>query len=642
MSLSKQLWLAIIFLTILIFSGIFIVSSLSAKNYLEQQLFMKNSDNAAALALSLTQQKADPVLLELTLSAQFDTGHYELIQLLDPNGHIIIERRDEQTAEGAPHWFTQLFPIVVQPGVAQVQQGWQQLGTLTVRSHARFAYRELWSNTQRQAAVFLIAMIFAGILGSYILKLILRPLEDVVTQAEAIGEQRFITIDEPYTREFKAVVSSMNNLSQRIKVMLQQEAKRLEKWRREVHVDKVTGLDVREPFMSLLASTLDRDDADTSGVLSIIRISELLKLNQTQGRAVIDAMLAGFGKTLSLFTLTDSGWAAGRMNGSDFAILSPHAMDPAKVGGEIQQALLEVLKINGLEAEVKLPGASIEYRQGDTVSGLMGNLDAALIASESTGESIIGTAVRDNLQIVPAKQNLMTWEAIFEAGFEQRQFSLASYPVTDLRGELIHKEAPARLQWDGRDMSAGEFLPWINRLELAEDFDRHVVTLAIQEIEAANEPLCINLSYAAVANPAFLLWLIDKLSAHAEAASQLSLEVSEAMAFLHLDSFKKMCARVKTYGCKMGIEHMGHKLPDIGLLHDAGLDYLKVDAAFIRGIDSNVANQTLLRMLCSLGHSMGASIIAEGVQSEPEWNALEDLGVDGATGPEVTRRDKES
>ena len=63
MSLFKQLWLAIILLLTLVFGSTFVVSSLSAKRYLEQQLYMKNVDNAAALALSLTQQEADPVLL---------------------------------------------------------------------------------------------------------------------------------------------------------------------------------------------------------------------------------------------------------------------------------------------------------------------------------------------------------------------------------------------------------------------------------------------------------------------------------------------------------------------------------------------------------------------------------------------------
>ena len=258
MSLYKQLWLAIVALLTVVFSVSFLVTTLSAKAYLEQQLSLKNADNAAALALSLTQQGADEVLMELTLSAQFDTGHYELIQLSDPQGNTMLRRAHEQPADGAPAWFIQLVPIEVEPGIATVQAGWRQAGTLLLRSHSRFAYRELWENTLMLAAVFLLAGLAAGIIGKVLLTRILRPLSDVIEQAEAIAQRRFITIAEPGTQEFRQIVGAMNNLSTHVKTMLGQEARRLQKWQREAHIDSVTGLSRREPFLDELGADLQR------------------------------------------------------------------------------------------------------------------------------------------------------------------------------------------------------------------------------------------------------------------------------------------------------------------------------------------------------------------------------------------------
>ena len=85
---------------------------------------------------------------------------------------------------------------------------------------------------------------------------------------------------------------------------------------------------------------------------------------------------------------------------------------------------------------------------------------------------------------------------------------------------------------------------------------------------------------------------------------------------------------------------MGHQLSDIGQLHDVGLDYLKIDSAFIRDIDQNSANQTLVETLCNIGHSIDVTMIAEGVRNDAECNTLRRLGVDGVTGPGVSRRDK--
>jgi EAL domain-containing protein (putative c-di-GMP-specific phosphodiesterase class I) len=107
------------------------------------------------------------------------------------------------------------------------------------------------------------------------------------------------------------------------------------------------------------------------------------------------------------------------------------------------------------------------------------------------------------------------------------------------------------------------------------------------------------------------------------------------MAFRHMENFRLLCTRARAHGCKVGIEHMGHQLAELGQLHDMGVDYLKVDASFVRDIDQNPGNQTLLRTLCTVGHSIGVIVIAESVRTDEEWLMLRELGIDGATGPGI-------
>ncbi|WP_116369120.1 EAL domain-containing protein [Parahaliea mediterranea] len=636
MSLFKQLWLAIIFLLILVFGGSFVVNSLSAKRYLEQQLYMKNADNATALALSLTQQDADPVLLELTLSAQFDTGHYEMIELIGPEGEVIIRREDQQTITDAPAWFVKLLPIEVEAGRANVQKGWQQVGTLTLRSHSRFAYRELWQSTEKLALVFLVAMVVAGLLGNYLLRIILRPLNAVVDQAEAIGERRFVTTDEPYTLEFRRLVVAMNNLSARIQRALTEEARRLEKWQRQAHVDKITGLTNREPFMQTLEAALESDDVNATGTLSLLRISGLAQLNQIYGRRTIDGLLGDIGKALNGIVATHSRWAASRLNGSDFALLAPRSTEPEKVASNVQQVIREVFRHRSMDNDVKLPVATTVYVHGETIGELMTRLDGCLLATEKQREPGVSVAYKGDMQMLPMREQLAHWRGIFERALQNDKFSLAAFPVQDLRKNLIHLECPVRLEWEGEKLAAGTFLPWINRLEMSSVLDQHVIDLALRLISVRNKPICINLSVAAVVEPGFPMWMSERLSPHPEAAKLLWMEVPEAMAFRHLDNFKRLCQRAKVYGSKIGIEHVGHQLSDIGQLHDVGLDYLKVDASFVRDVNNNVANQTLLRTLCTVGHSVGVKVIAEGVRTPEEIEMLQELGIDGITGPGVT------
>ena len=126
MSMYRQLWLAIIVSMLLALAGSLFASLLSARAYLEQQLSMKNADNAAALALSLSQHDPDAVTVELAVAALFDSGHYESIRVRDPNGKLIIERVAPAGNLGAPEWFVRRLPIDADPGEAQITSGWSQ------------------------------------------------------------------------------------------------------------------------------------------------------------------------------------------------------------------------------------------------------------------------------------------------------------------------------------------------------------------------------------------------------------------------------------------------------------------------------------------------------------------------------------
>ena len=148
MSLIKQLWLGIILILLLALGGSFAISIFSAKHYLHEQLQLKNIDNANSLALSMSQMEKDPVTLELLIAAQFDTGHYQRILLTDPENQPLIERVSMvETGSDVPVWFAKLADLNVSPGVAQVQNGWQQYGTLTIESQTHFANISLWRNT---------------------------------------------------------------------------------------------------------------------------------------------------------------------------------------------------------------------------------------------------------------------------------------------------------------------------------------------------------------------------------------------------------------------------------------------------------------------------------------------------------------
>jgi EAL domain-containing protein (putative c-di-GMP-specific phosphodiesterase class I) len=189
----------------------------------------------------------------------------------------------------------------------------------------------------------------------------------------------------------------------------------------------------------------------------------------------------------------------------------------------------------------------------------------------------------------------------------------------------------------GEWLPAGRFLPIAERLKLTPALDLAAVTLGLQELKS--QPLlaglAINLSASSVEDADFRKKLLALLNAQKSTAGRLWLEIAENGALKHLPMFRELCHGLKVAGCRIGLEHFGHQFSQIGLLHDLGLDYLKVDSSFIRGLDSNPGNAAFLKGLSGIAHNIGLQVLAEGVATQAEWAALKDAGFDGATGPAI-------
>ncbi|MCP5267573.1 MAG: EAL domain-containing protein [Zoogloeaceae bacterium] len=634
MSMYRQLWLAIIISTLLALAGSLLASTLAARSYLSQQLTLKNADNATALALALSQKQPDAVELELAAAALFDGGHYELVRITDPAGKIIVERAAPAGEFDAPAWFVRRFPITAAPGEAQISNGWNQVGTVHLVSHSRFAYRALWSSTLEMIAALALAGVVGGYLGSLVLRRLRRPLDAVIGQAQAISERRFVTIEEPEVPELKRLASAMNTTVTRLKRMFEEEAARLETVRKEANCDALTGLANRSYFMARLRDVTQGEDS-TGGAVFIVRLANLAAVNQTLGREATDELLRRFGTVISNIAENQHDALAARLNGADFALLVAGMSSPQATAEDLLDQLMR-------EAAVFLPDQPStwlgcgHFPRGIEIGAVLSQVDAALAAVESEG--------RDGLRLVnmhdgdDAPRSADEWMKLIERALDQRWVRLVSFPVTGLDGRLLHRECPLRLMFDsdGEWQPAGRFLPIAERLRLTPRLDLAAVALGLEELESKPQltGLAINLSASSIQLPEFRDALGKLLRQH-RSTSRLWLEISETGVLAHFDAFRTLCLDLKNVGCQMGIEHFGRQFSEIGRLHGLGLDYLKVDASFIRGLEENPGNQAFLKGLSTIAKGIGMKVIAEGVASEAEFKALREVGFDGATGPAI-------
>ncbi len=634
MSLIRQLWLAVVIVMALAFGGTFLLSTAAARTYFADQLTVKNIDNVNALALSISQLDKDPVTLELLLSAQFDAGHYRLIKLEDPDGKVLVERRNDEQVQTAPAAFVSALKMHIPPGIAQIQDGWKQFGTLTLESHDQYAYAELWESTLRLLGWFVIAAIVVGAVGSLLLKTIIRPLDSVVDQAEAMGRRQFITQREPSTIEFRQLVRAMNQLSERVQQMLKEQSQRVERLRLVAQTDALTGLSNRETFVAVLDQALQRDDQAASGSIVVVQLNGLAELNREIGREACDQVLQRAAKHM-LDSIREEAdvWTLSRLRPAEFALLAPANTDALKLAARLLDAAELAVDRADNHVELRLLSACSRYEHGETRAAVLGRLDVALGQAASSTEVLVQAQAPEAEEGLPT--DLESWRQALLTAIDGDGVRLARFGVRGADGNLIHHESPVRLRIGDQWLPASRFLAWTARLGLMQRLERRVVQIALENLARELISLSVNISPESFCDADFLHDLEAKLRSAPQVASRLWLDVPEFGALRHLPAFRAFCHALKPLGCWIGLKHAGQQFSRISEFHDLGLDYLKVDGAIIRGVSDGGAHALFLRSLCTVSHAIGMQPIATGVGSRADIPTLSEMGIAAFTGPAV-------
>lgn len=632
MSMYRQLWTALIVGTLLALVGGLLATTLSARSYLQTQLELKNIDNATVLAQALGARGSDPMDLELAIAALFDSGHYDSIVLYDPRDKLLVKKSVPPVASSAPRWFVALLPIKVSPGVARVSNGWKQVGTVVIVSRSQFAYDSLWRSTLQMMGVLAFAGLVAGYLATLILRRLKAPLDAVVAQARAIAERRFVTMPESKVPELRQLSSAMNSTVALLKSMFADEAERLEAIRRDANTDTLTGLANRHHFMEQLREALAVEDG-AQGTLMLIRLARLAELNRQKGHQATDTMLAAIGTLVDAPAQQHPGSFAARLNGSDFALVL-RAGDAPVVAEQLLAAVTGLVTGRGGDDACVYIGMG-KLQVGQNMGALLSLVDTALAGAEAQGISTVREELP--LNIAEAPRSADEWAKLILRSLEQRWVRMASFPVMDAAGMVVHRESALRLMFGGEWFPAARFLPIAERLGLTARLDLIAVTLGLDELvrDASLPGLAVNLSARSIQDSLFRQQMLELIAARPDAARRLWLEVPESGVFAQLDAFRLFCHAMRANGCKVGIEHFGRQFKQIGRFHDVALHYLKVDGSFVRDVNANGGNQIFLKGLTGIAHKMGLQVFAEGVTEAAELAAIGPLGFDGATGPAV-------
>lgn len=637
MSLLKQLFLAICLFLVVAFTGSFIASVETSREQLLSQLRSHAQDAATALGLSMTPHVDDPAMIELMVSSIFDSGYFATIRVVRiPSDEVIVERRTTTTSDRVPQWFVDLVDLEPEGGDALIMRGWEQAARVEVLSHPQFAMAKLWDSAIGSALWLLFCGVVSAILGGWLLRHQLKPLDNMVQQAQAITRREFLTLPKvPHTPELKRVVLAMNQMVEKLKALFAEEAARSEKLRIEAYQDNLTGLANRRLLDIRLAEQLIVAEHHAAGYLMFIRLADLAGLNQKLGGQKTDALIKSMSDVikLQLEKPNRAEWLGSRSRAGEFTLVAPGltAEDADNLAKEIATAVATLdLSKESQMSPVAYIGIGA-FTPGDSPKAVFGRTDQALAQAQGT----LGRSwARIDDSTPQSSSTPQDWRNWIDEALSQGKLKLFFQPVSTCAdtGKILHWKVLSRLiDPQGEAVAAGQFLPWIERLGWSARLDIAMLENSIKHLNQFPQELALSLSGQTLKDAESQASLLQILRNNPRKDGLLTLELDER----HLPppaQLEQLSQSVRAAGYNLGLQHFGGNFSLIGNLTNLGLAYLKIDGSYIRALDQEADKRTFIEAVYRATNSIDMPLIAEMVETEGELNVLKELGIHGAMG----------
>jgi diguanylate cyclase (GGDEF)-like protein len=642
MTLYRQLIIFTLLLFLLLFAGTWYAKLKSTRTFLVDQLESHAQDTATSLSLSVSPHIAqkDMTTVETMINAVFDRGYYQIVRFDDPRHKPLLERTVEVKIENVPSWFVRWIPLKTPEATADVMAGWNQAGSIYVKSHPGYAYETLWKDVVNMTAWFAACAGFVLVFGALGLRMLLKPLAAMERQADALCRKEYkLHVPLPWTKEFRRVVEAMNRMTNKVKEMFDEQAAQAEGLQERAYHDPLTGLGNRRYFESQISGRFDQHEVGANGAVLLVRVQDLEKLNQQKGFQAGDDLLKRVAVLLKESSSQYANIALARLTGGDFGIFVPNgsSWDGEQIAADIANRFGRLAAEQmSLTDDIGHLGV-VTYEGVTTLGRLLSEADLALGSAMQKGPNAWDIrALTAGADRMPLGQQ--QWKDFLRKALDGRRISLDVQPVVEnsKARNVLHMEVFSKiLQEDGKRLNADVFMPIAERLNIVSLIDRVVIeeVMKIDFRQQGVNRVAINLSPASLKDNAFNQWLLLFLKALPVEAPHISFEFSEFAAIQHLTLVKEFSATVREFGHGIGLDHYGQSFSKLGYLQSLQPEYVKIDRAYTSELkDGENDSRFYIASLCSVAHSIDIDVVAEGIETEQQMRILKGLNLDALQG----------
>jgi predicted signal transduction protein with EAL and GGDEF domain len=407
--------------------------------------------------------------------------------------------------------------------------------------------------------------------------------------------------------------------------------------RRELRVatqsDRLTGL----PNWFHFESQFEHSKAER-GVLVLVRLKTVGQITSAHGFRTADAMIKQTAQRLR--ACLKDGAFVGRIKRGLFVMYFP-GLDPDEfrktLAGALSASLCEPYNIDALALVCPVHiGVAVQPEDGNKLDDLVTAADSALqVAIERDEPYMFFDKSVDNML-----SRHYRLEPQLRRGLRQNEFVNYYQPKIDLAtGNIAGVEALIRWVHPERGLvSPLDFVPALEVTGLVAEAGTQVIQRAIADwwkwrAAGLDAPrIAVNVAAEQLRGNNFVSGLQAALAAVDGNPAALSIEVTESILITNMERAIEILSEVRALGIPVAIDDFGTGYSSLAYLVTLPIDELKVDRAFIRKITSDPAYYGIVQTCITLAHSLKLKVVAEGVETQEQAQALRELDCDQAQG----------
>jgi len=429
--------------------------------------------------------------------------------------------------------------------------------------------------------------------------------------------------------DVREVVSSFTDVTDRKKAEHELERQTLQ--------DQLTGLPNRTLLLDRLEQALRTSRRfATPLALLVMDLDRFKEVNDSFGHQAGDHLLREVASRIAV-DLREVDTVA-RLGGDEFAIVLPGTdqVGAGRVAQRIIAALQRPFEIDsdGQELSVSI-GIAVSPQHGEDVETLLRRADMAMyVAKQTPGGSAVYAEQQE-----PEGSHELALVSELRHTLETDRLSVMYQPIVGFRaGEVTRVEALARWRHPRRGLvPPGEFIPLAERAGLVKTLFARVLATTLAQCVAWREakiPLqaAVNLSIRNLLDPELPRIVANALGRAGTPAEWLSLELTETMLVAEPAHVMQTLDELRALGVQIAIDDFGVGYSSLAYLQRLPVQSVKIDQSFIGRMTKDRGTAEIVKAIANLGHALGMSVVAEGIEDRDTYEACAAVGCDSAQG----------